>query len=129
MRNEGRAYIVRSAFRLHPFGDRPAQPLSQIGVAARPVQDALQQSLTDELLAVQARLQDGRFLRREIRQIDASSDVERRQVRILDQIGGRSAAQQAEGQAVEVRLKGAPIVEGANGGEEIVRGEGKATNG
>src|SRR5206468_1716641 len=59
----------------------------------------------------------------EIGQLDAPANVERRRAHVLDQIGGRSHAEEAERQAVPYLLFRTQVETLADGGEELVRRE------
>src|SRR5207253_10169709 len=64
----------------------------------------------------------------EVGELDAPADVERRQPSVPDQVRGRSHAEQAEGEALELRVAAAPVVALADGREELVRAERQRAN-
>ena len=110
-----------AAFRQGLLYQRLAQLLGQVRVAIRPVEDAVQDGCAAAGIGrLQALRQHDGILATEGAQRDLVADVEGRARAVFDQVGRRSHAQQHKGQALEVRVAGARIVHGADGGEEIV---------
>lgn len=66
-----------------------------------------------------------RFGRGEVSQLNAGTDIERRARGILDQLRRGRRAKQHEDEPFKLRLSGAAVEAGANGGEKLV-GEGEA---
>ena len=68
------------------------------------------------------------FLLLEVGEVDALANVEWGPAAIADEIGGRGDADEAESDAIELGAGGALVVEGTDGGEEFVGGEGKTAH-
>src|SRR5256714_1857113 len=110
------------------LGHGEAEPLREIRMAARPIEHAAQQVLTGTRLATEARGERSRFLLGEVGQLDSASDVEGRGARVAYEVGGRGDAEQAEGEARELRLLSPAVVELAYRGEELVGREREAAH-
>ena len=95
-------------------------------MASRPVKDTLQQRFAALLVAPQSASEWQRFRLREVGELDARADVERRHPRVADQVRRGRDPEQAESEAAEVRLLGPPGVALPDGGEELVGGERQA---
>lgn len=118
------------------FSHGLAQALGEVGMAARPVENAFEQclrfpvSLSPALpfSPSQSFRQRRGFRVGKVIQLDAPSDVEGRHAGVTDQVGGCGDAEEAEGEAVELRVLRASVVALANRGEELVGGEGQAAD-
>jgi hypothetical protein len=106
-------------------GHGAAQPLGEVGLAAGPVEHACQKRVRDGLLAAHAGGQAGGVGEREVGEFDLPSHVEGCDACILNEVGRGGGAQQAERQTIEVSLAAAQVVTLADGGEELVGGEGQ----
>src|SRR4051794_40831119 len=95
---------------------------------ARPVIDTLQQQTVGATVVPQSMLKQAGFVEGEVVQINATTEVERGQAGVLNKIGGSGHAQQTEGQAGVFAVFDTGVVAGADGGEELVGGEGKAAH-
>ena len=104
-------------------------------MAGSPVKHALKRGLRASLpfLVAGSRYrqppsQDNRFCRREILQIDAPADVERRQAGVTNQIRWRRDTEQTEGESIQNRFVRAPVVAFSNSGEKLVGREREASD-
>jgi len=109
---------------VHPSGlpravlrRRAAEPLRQVRMAAGPVERPRQQR---SAAFAQPPRQRRRLLGREVPQLDAGADIERSDPGVRHQLRGRGHAQQAEGQALQLRLLRPLLVQLAQGREELV---------
>jgi hypothetical protein len=98
-------------------------------VAARPVEHAPDERLAEPRVAAEAGGEGARLRLVEVRQLDPLPDVEGRGARVLDEVGGRGDAEQAERQAAQLRVFRAPVVELAQRREELVGREREAPDG
>ena len=103
---------VTGGLALHPplstlhrgFRQRPAEPLCQVRMSARPVKDAPDERLAGRWVDREPLRERRRLPHIEIGQLDPTADVERRRAGVLDQIARRGDSEQTERQPVERRV-------------------------
>ena len=99
---------------------RPEHSHRQIGVAARPPEDPVDQVGGPAGRQRQATGQRRRFLLGEVGELDAVADIERRARRVLDQIVGGGDADEDERDPLQLRVQGPGLIEKADRRVEVV---------
>src|SRR5437773_1433007 len=101
--------------------------MAQIGMAAGPMENALQQNRRSRR-AVRAQSSGQRlgFLSSEIVQFDPPPDVKRSDARVANQVARRGDTQQTERQTVELGVFRTPVVALPNRGKEFIGGKRQA---
>src|SRR5579872_132655 len=93
-----------------------------------PVEDTPHQAAICLWIVPEAVLQEAGLFLGEVGEVNRPPDVEGGQADVLYEVGGSGDAEQAEGQALPVRVQGAGVVAEADGREELVRRERQAAD-